>query len=167
MNMHTEQKVLSFPEARRVAIPECGDELGAVELAAILRLEPTNVPALINLGTMKYNQGKYKVALSLYRRATVADPGHPLALFNLGNALDELGQYSKAAEAYRRALAIDPRYADAHYNLALSYSRMGERRKAIPHWSKYAKLDPSSAWTDHARHELRRALQADPLQLVG
>jgi tetratricopeptide (TPR) repeat protein len=179
MNMHTEQKVLSFPEARKAvdtaaiadqaqACLESGDVEGESKaLVALLELEPENVAALINLGTARYNQRSYSEALELYQRAIAVDPRHPLAQFNAGNTFEELGRYAEAVEAYSHATRLDPRYADAHYNLALAYHRVGEKRKAIPHWSRYMRLDPSSIWTEHARKELRRALQADPLQLVG
>lgn len=173
------QELLSFPESRKAvnvaAMLEdeaqtylaSGDAEGEAEaLAALLELEPDNVSALINLGTVEYNRGRHTEALSLYRRATEANPRHALAFFNLGNALDEMRQYPEAVEAYKQALAIDPRYEDAHYNLALAYSRTGEKRKAIPHWGKYVRLDPSSVWGGHARGELRRLLRVDPLQLV-
>lgn len=172
------QQLLSFPESRKAvysdhadqaqACLESGDVEGeAAALFALLEAEPENVSALINLGTARYNQRSYAAALEMYKRAIAVDPRHPLAQFNAGNALEELGRYGEAVEAYRCAVELDPGYADAHYNLALAYSRIGEKRKAIPHWSRYMRLDPSTIWTEYARKELRRALRADPLQLVS
>jgi tetratricopeptide (TPR) repeat protein len=146
---------------------EAGDTEAEIDLLrAALNLDPQCTSALINLGTAMYNRRAYLEALSLYERATKADPSYALAFFNYANALDELERLPEAIAAYRQALAIAPRYADAHYNLALAYQRSGEKRKAIPHWSRYIKLDPSTVWTAHAHRELRRALKADPLQLV-
>src|SRR3984957_16118722 len=61
----------------------------AVELyQAILAMRPNHAPALINLGTIHYNQREYEHAEQLYRQATIADPEYALAFFDLGNVLD-------------------------------------------------------------------------------
>ncbi len=95
---------------------------------AILQTRPTHAPALINLGTIYYNQREFEHAEQHYRRATVADPDYALAFFDLGNVLDEMQRLNEATAAYERAVALVPQYADAHYNLALAYERQGQRR---------------------------------------
>ena len=69
---------------------------------AILAVRPEHAPALINLGTIHYNQREFEQAERLYRRATVADPDYALAFFDLGNVLDEMQRLSEATAAYRR-----------------------------------------------------------------
>jgi tetratricopeptide (TPR) repeat protein len=128
---------------------------------------PEHAAALINLGTIYYNQRQYLQAEEAYRRATVADPKYALAFFDLGNALDELQRLSEAIEAYRTAIRLVPKYADAHYNLALAYERIGEHRRALPHWMTYARLDPTGPWSNHARGQGRRLIEADHLQIVA
>ena len=111
----------------------------------ILRLRPGHAPALINLGTIRYNRREYREAETLYRRATEADPEYALAFFDLGNVLDELRRIAEATAAYERAVELVPRYADAHYNLALALERQGQRRRALRHWMQYVRLDPTGA----------------------
>ena len=130
-------------------------------------LNPKHAAALINLGTIYYNQRLYMHAEEVYRRATVADPNYALAFFDLGNALDELQRLMEAIEAYRTAIRLNPKYADAHYNLALAYERIGEHRRALPHWMTYARLDPSGPWSNHARGQARRLIEAEHLQIVS
>ena len=132
-----------------------------------LELHPGHAAALINLGTIYYNQRQYLQAEEVYRRATQADPNYALAFFDLGNALDELQRLPEAIEAYRAAIRIVPKYADAHYNLALAYERIGKHRKALPHWMTYGKLDPTGPWSNHARGQARRLIEADHLVIVA
>jgi tetratricopeptide (TPR) repeat protein len=132
-----------------------------------IELHPGHAAALINLGTIYYNQRQYLQAEQVYRRATEADPNYALAFFDLGNALDELQRLAEAIDAYKAAIRIIPRYADAHYNLALAYERTGEHRKALPHWMIYSKLDPTGPWSNHARGQARRLIEADHLFLVA
>lgn len=131
-----------------------------------IELNPQHAAALINLGTIYYNQRQFLQAEDVYRRATIADPHYALAFFDLGNALDELQRLMDAIEAYRAAIRLVPKYADAHYNLALAYERIGEHRRALPHWMTYTRLDPTGPWSNHARGQARRLIEADHLQIV-
>ncbi|MEO6828272.1 MAG: tetratricopeptide repeat protein [Acidobacteriaceae bacterium] len=148
------------------------DEQGAakqvIELyTRAIELHPAHAAALINLGTIYYNQRQYLQAEAVYRRATVADPTYALAFFDLGNSLDELQRLTEAIDAYRAAIRLLPKYADAHYNLALAYERVGEHRRALPHWMTYARLDPLGPWSSHARGQARRLIEADHLQIIA
>ena len=140
----------------------------AVELyEAILAMRPNHAPALINLGTIRYNMREYETAEQFYRRATVADPEYALAFFDLGNVLDEMQQLDEATESYQRAVALVPQYADAHYNLALAYERQGQRRRALRHWLTYVRLDPVGPWASHAKEQARKILNTEKLSIVS
>ena len=134
---------------------------------AILAMRPSHAPALINLGTIRYNLREYKAAEEFYRRATVADPEYALAFFDLGNVLDEMQQLDEATESYQRAVALVPQYADAHYNLALAYERQGQRRRALRHWLTYVRLDPVGPWASHAKEQARKILNTEKLSIVS
>jgi tetratricopeptide (TPR) repeat protein len=133
----------------------------------ILQIRPDHAPALINLGTILYNQREYEQAEQLYRRATVADPEYALAFFDLGNVLDEMLRLREATMAYERAIVLVPQYADAHYNLALAYERQGHRRRALRHWLTYVRLDPAGPWSVHAREQARKILKSEKLSIVS
>ena len=156
-----------FYEAVRLE-DEQGTLRRVVELyTRAIELQPTHAAALINLGTIYYNQRQYIQAEQAYRRATEADPNYALAFFDLGNALDELQRLMEAIEVYKTAIRLVPKYADAHYNLALAYERIGEHRRALPHWMTYARLDPTGPWSNHARGQARRLIEAEHLQIVA
>ena len=131
-----------------------------------LELEPEHAAAHINLGTLYYNQQDYAQAEQHYRRATAADPRYALAYFDLGNVLDETGRLPEAVRAYRQAITLAPTYADAHYNLALAYEKMAQQRKALEHWRAYVRLDTRGPWAVHARNQIQKILDGDPLQVV-
>jgi tetratricopeptide (TPR) repeat protein len=139
----------------------------AIELyQAILAITPSHASALINLGTIHYNQRDYEQAERLYRQATIADPEYALAFFDLGNVLDEMQRLAEATESYQKAVALVPQYADAHYNLALAYERQGQRRRALRHWLAYARLDPVGPWANHAKDQARKILNTEKLSIV-
>jgi tetratricopeptide (TPR) repeat protein len=150
-----------------VQAEESGDKSRAVALyEEILSRQPSYAPAYINLGTLYFHMRRYGRAEELYRRATETDPGYVLAFFDLGNVLDELERPEESIAAYLRAVELSPRYADAHYNLALAFERRGEYRAALRHWQAYIKLDRSGPWADHARGQIRRLLDREPLTIA-
>ena len=132
----------------------------------VLEIDPTHAAAHINLGTLHYNRQDFGAAERHYRQAIEADPRYALAYFDLGNVLDETGRVPEAIQTYKTALQLAPTYADAHYNLALAYEKLRQPRKALKHWQAYIKLDTSGPWSVHARSQIKRILQADPLRLV-
>jgi tetratricopeptide (TPR) repeat protein len=134
---------------------------------AILAVQPSHAPALINLGTISYNMRQFVQAEGLYRRATLADPEYALAFFDLGNVLDEMQLLEEATTAYQKAVALVPQYADAHYNLALAYERQGHKRRALRHWLTYVRLDPVGPWASHARDQARKILKSEKLSIVS
>src|SRR5947209_6026772 len=81
-------------------------------------IDPASAGALVNLGTIYFNNHDFKEAESQYRRALEIDPNYALAHFNLGNLFDEMGDRTQALTHYLAALKIHPNYADAHYNIA-------------------------------------------------
>jgi tetratricopeptide (TPR) repeat protein len=132
----------------------------------VLEIEPSHAAAHINLGTLHYNCQDFGLAEKHYRQAIEADPRYALAYFDLGNVLDETGRVPEAIQMYKTALQLAPTYADAHYNVALAYEKSRQPRKALQHWRAYIKLDTSGPWSVHARTQIKRILQADPLRLV-
>jgi tetratricopeptide (TPR) repeat protein len=153
---------------RAVQMEESTETLGEAisTYEAILAMGTEHAPALINLGTIQYNQREYEQAEALYRRATVADPEYALAFFDLGNVLDEMQRLNEATEAYQKAVALVPQYADAHYNLALAYERQGHRRRALRHWLTYVRLDPVGPWASHAKDQARKIMNSEKLSIV-
>jgi len=132
----------------------------------VLEIDPNHAAAHINLGTLYYNRQDFVLCEQHYRQAVASDSRYALAYFDLGNVLDETGRIAEAVAAYTTAIRLAPTYADAHYNLALAYERLRQPRKALPHWKTYLKLDKSGPWAVHARNQIVRILEADPLKIV-
>jgi tetratricopeptide (TPR) repeat protein len=154
--------------ARGIALEESpSTQNDAIDIyLRVLDMDPLHAAAHINLGTLFYNRQEYLLAEKHYRSAIAIDPRYALAHFDLGNVLDETGHIAEAIETYRTAIRLAPTYADAHYNLALAYEKTRQPRKALKHWRTYVKIDTSGPWTVHAKHQIQRILQHDPLKLV-
>jgi len=120
----------------------------------VIALEPENVDALLNRGTIAYEQGDLETAAEYFQRAVQVEPDNAVGLFNWGSTLDDLGQLNEARQQLRLATRMDPDYADAHYNLAVVCEKMNAESEARDHWNVYLKLEPSGRYAEYARARL-------------
>jgi tetratricopeptide (TPR) repeat protein len=119
-----------------------------------LSIDPQKVDALLNCGTLCYEEGNLKKAAEYFMRALQVDPGNALAHFNLGSVLEEVGRLEAARLHLRNAVRLDPGYPDAHYNLAFVCEKLYANAEAQRHWQAYVTLDPLSPWCSYARQRL-------------
>jgi tetratricopeptide (TPR) repeat protein len=119
-----------------------------------LSIDPQKVDALLNCGTLRYEEGNLKKAAEYFARALQVDPENALAHFNLGSVLEEVGRLEASRLHLRHAVRLDPSYPDAHYNLGFVCEKLGAWNEAQRHWQAYINLDPASPWCGYARQRL-------------
>ena len=125
-----------------------------------LQVDPQRIDALLNCGTLYYEDGNLEKASECFQRATALDADNALAHFNLGSVLDELGEVGTARQHLRLAVRLQPDYPDAHYNLAFVCEKLGAYSEAREHWQAYVRLDPVGPWSTYARQRLASANMA-------
>jgi tetratricopeptide (TPR) repeat protein len=116
-----------------------------------LVVDPTLVPAIVNLANIHYARDELIEAQALYERAIGLDRHCFEAHFNVGNINHDLGRYDDALHCYRNAVALNPGYADAHFYLAVTLEKTGNSTEAKPHWKAYQELAPNGEWVELAR----------------
>ncbi|MCY4189089.1 MAG: tetratricopeptide repeat protein [Bryobacterales bacterium] len=127
----------------------------------VLECDPRAVGAFVNLGTLRFRQGRADEAERYYRNALRINPDYALAHYNLANICDASGRLEEAVKHYSDALRCRPHYADAHYNLALVEERRERLAEAARHWGAYLRFDSSSAWAKVASFKLRTLCTLD------
>jgi tetratricopeptide (TPR) repeat protein len=125
-----------------------------------LRVDPAKIDALLNCGTLHYEDGNFEKASEYFGRAISAQPDSALAYFNLGSVLEEMGDVDAARKHLRQAVRLDPDYPDAQYNLAYVCEKLGASAEAREHWQAYLKLDPVGPWSNYARQRLSSSMSA-------
>jgi len=120
----------------------------------VIAIEPRHVEALLNRGTLSYEDGALEAARTYFEKAVEVAPDNAVARFNLASTLDELGWLQEARQQLRLAVRLDPGNPDIRYNLATLCDRLGSPEEAREHWVAYLKLDPSSSYADYARQRL-------------
>ena len=113
-----------------------------------LLIDPTMVPAIVNLANLHYAQDELVEAQALYLWALDLDSDCFEAHFNLGNIHHDVGRYEDAVGWYRDALRLNPEYADAHFYLAVTLEKMERPDESKTHWRAYRRLAPNGEWAD-------------------
>jgi len=87
-------------------------------LQGLLRKAPRHFDALIALGAVRGEQGRFNDAAALFERASKIRPDSADAHYNLGVAHAHLGSKEHAVDCYRNALRAEPQHLNASNNLA-------------------------------------------------
>ena len=120
---------------------------------AILKINPTHVGALNNLGAVFNDTNEYKKAIDCYERAIKVDLNYTEAHCNLGTAHGKLGEYQKAIDCYERAIKVDPSYEAAYNNLGAAFQELGKNQKAKTCYKKAIEIAPNytqAYWNLHS-----------------
>src|SRR5580704_10783741 len=124
-----------------------------------LRVDPAKIDALLNCGTLHYENGSFEKASEYFGREISLEPDSELAHFNLGSVLEEVGDLDAARKHLRQAVRLDPNYPDSQYNLAYVCEKLGAFAEAREHWRAYLMLDPVGPWSNYARQKLSSSMQ--------
>lgn len=117
---------------RAIALQRAGQHADAIKVyEAILREQPGEIRAWVNLGVSLRSSGRLPASVAAYRRALALQPDSAGIWGNLGNVLRQLGQRDEAIACQERALALEPGGPGALYNLALLLCDLGRWREAL------------------------------------
>jgi tetratricopeptide (TPR) repeat protein len=126
-------------------------------LKDVLTRDPKNLNALIKLGNLYMDTGKYQEAVEAYGQALEIDPKNVDVRVDRGTCYRYGGQPEKAVEEYRKALAINPNHVFANKNLAivLAYD-LKKNEEAAKVFENYLKVNPSDPDAAKIREEIQK-----------
>jgi tetratricopeptide (TPR) repeat protein len=126
-----------------------------------LKLKPTYVEAMNNLGTIYYTKKSYRRAIGWYNKALKAAPQESKSAsiyMNLGTAYFARKQYERATVAYQTAMQIDPDVFERHGNVGVILEERSVEEKAKYHFY-LAKLYAKGGRNELALQYLRKSLE--------
>ncbi|MEO1039641.1 MAG: tetratricopeptide repeat protein [Pseudomonadota bacterium] len=107
-------------------------------------MSPGAPAAMVNLGGILRDQGRFEDSIELLRAAIYSHQDNADLWNSLGTTLLDSGDPEQASTFYHEALRLKPGYARAHHNLAFTFELRGDPEAAIRHFSE-ARKDPGSA----------------------
>jgi lipopolysaccharide biosynthesis regulator YciM len=139
----------------------------------VLRLDPRNRYALVNLQKLHEEQHQWAEAVRVRERILDLAPGDGTADRRIiGFLQNEMGQSVEAADAagaaaaFRRALETDPLTAPAYLNLGDVFERKGDLAAAVTHWEQLTRTQPDRAHLAFDRLERAYGRLGTPARFV-
>lgn len=112
-------------------------------LKSALAANPKDENALIQLGNLYYDSGRFRDAVDYYGRALELDPRNVAVRTDRGTSYWNLSQADAAIAEFQKSLEVDPSHAQTLYNLGVVYlngkNNPAEARKA---WQRLLATNP-------------------------
>lgn len=123
-----------------------------------LSVNPDDVQALSNRGSIYLVAKDARAALADFNRAIALKSGEPTLHFNRGVALSDLGQSDPAIADYSEAIRLRPDLVIALHNRGYEYELKGDRVRAIADYEAALRIKPDLPQSLKRLEGLRRSL---------
>ncbi len=117
-------------------------EEATAQLRQVLQTDPTNVPALLQIGDLHLKAGRYGDAATVLKRYVQLKPDDFTGHFNLGVAYDYNGtKFDEALEQYAVAEKLRPQDAATKNNIGRIYFKRSKFPEAVAKFNEALKID--------------------------
>jgi tetratricopeptide (TPR) repeat protein len=124
-------------------------------LKAILKDDPKNLKALVELGNAYFDAEQAEKAIETYTKALAIDPKDADVRTDLGIMYRKKGDFDRAILEFRRAAQENPRHVNSRYNLGIVLLHdKGDLKGAIQAWEDFLKVEPSGPRADNIRDRI-------------
>ena len=155
----TVQKPQIAPPGAPAPAPPNRDEVASQiqTLKEIVKKDPKNLAAWVELGNLYYDSDQPKEAIEAYSRYLTIKPDNPDVRTDRGIMYRKLGQVDKAVEEFRKAAQSDPKHANSRYNIGIVLLHDKKDIKgAIKAWEEYLKVDPNSEKAQRIKTQIEK-----------
>ena len=126
-------------------------------LKEIVKKDPKNLPAWVELGNLYFDTDQPKEAIDAYSRYLAVKPDNPDVRTDMGIMYRRLGQFDRALEEFRKAAQTDPKHVNSRYNIGLVLLHdKQDMQGAIKAWEEYLKVDPNSERAKRIKSQIEK-----------
>ena len=115
-------------------------------LEVILKANPRDSEALLMLGMVLMDAGRFPAAHSVAQRATQVMPSSDQAYAVKGMAEMRMQRYTEAAKSYKQAVELNPKTPDVNLGLAMSLWAAGDITESFAIFEQGLKRFPEDAY---------------------
>ena len=153
------QKPQMTPSGAPASVPPARDSMELASqiqtLKEIVKKDPKNLPAWVELGNLYFDSDRPQEAIVAYHQYLAIKPENPDVRTDMGIMYRNLGQFDKALEEFRKAAQIDPKHVVSRYYIGLVLLHDKQDMKgAIKAWEEYLKVDTSSERAQRIRAQI-------------
>lgn len=131
----------------------------------VLRITPADADTHFNLGFVREQAGKPRLAIDAFREAARLKPILDRAWYGQGLAHAALGEHAEAAAALKEAARLQPMNGIAWYQLGMAYHRNGQADQVEKVLRKLIEFEPKMSRQlvrDSGREDLAKLLPELP-----
>ena len=126
-------------------------------LKEIVKKDPKNLPAWVELGNLYFDTDQPKEAIEAYSQYLSVKPNNPDVRTDMGIMFRKLGQFDKAIEEFRKAAQSDSKHANSRYNIGIVLLHdKQDMEGAIKAWEDYLRVDPNSERAQRIKAQIER-----------
>ncbi|MBP1715618.1 MAG: Tetratricopeptide 2 repeat protein [Deltaproteobacteria bacterium] len=134
-------------------IPDLSKQIDA--LKGILKEDPKNPKALIELGNAYFDTDQAEKAIEAYTKALEIDPNNSNVRTDLGIMYRKKGDFDRAISEFKKAAQADPGHVNSRYNLGIVLLHdKGDLKGAITAWEEYLKVEPAGPRAENIRTQM-------------
>ncbi len=123
----------------------------------ILRKDPNNLQALINIGNLYYDTRQDLLAIEHYRRALSLDPRNVNVRTDMAVCYRRSGNADRAIEELKKSISIDPGHGHSRYNLGVILIHdKNDIEGGIRAWEALLENIPDYPYRDSLKMEITR-----------
>jgi len=111
----------------------------------VVKIDPKNTEAYINLAQCYAGLGKYDEAITHFEIAASFKPDNPEIINDIGTCYTEKMDFNKALDQLNKAIELDAEFTQAYYNRGLVHRKLGNWQHAIEDYDKAIELDAEFA----------------------
>jgi tetratricopeptide (TPR) repeat protein len=129
-------------------------------LKDIIKKDPKNLPALVELGNLYFDSGQPKEAIEAYSQYLTAKPDNADVRTDMGIMYRAMGDFNRAIEEFKKAAQSDPKHVNSRYNIGIVLLHDKQDVKgAIKAWEEYLKVDPNSERANRLKAQMEKMKQ--------
>ena len=131
------------------------DDAKVQALTTVLKADPKNAGAMVQLANTYFDAERYQDAIKWYEQAVVLDPKNPDASTDLGISYYYTGQTDRALQQFDKSLKIDPKHTKTMLNqgVVLAFGKQ-DLAGAAAAWKQVVALSPESPEGQAAKRAL-------------
>ena len=138
----------------------------AAHFEKALQMQPDDYLALLNMGVIRFYQGRVPEAIEYAQAAIRSDAGAAKAHNLLGMALANQNRNEEAFDEMRRAVELAPKDPDIRNGLGLTLARLSRIPEAIDQFHEALRLNPRDAGA-HANLGLALLASGNPRESIS
>ena len=126
-------------------------------LKEILKKDPKNLPAWVDLGNLYFDSGQPKEAIEAYSQYLAIKPNNADVRTDMGIMYRGIGDFDRAIEEFKKAAQNDPKHLNSRYNIGIVLLHdKQDINGAIKAWEEYLKVDSNSERAQRLKAQIER-----------